>query len=589
MISEAEQRGYYMNPYQTVNNRHSTQIDPFGGSTVTYQQPRASLAGYKPQWKISTDEYAISPHTSMLMYEGLFTFKFPSAGKYELIGGYWYFTQAVLDTSVTPNKYTYSQVKTNVALNITQDGSTKMISASTATATQTYVPYRKCVAESALNAFAPIMKTVPQYSSPLNIDDQIYIRKTIEQTKYSNQYQNTNNRTWFGGDEPAWVVEWFPSKLESNKTRTYISELDYAATKGTLASGDTDLINDTKDQCTLVNAKTGTFNYAYIQVKKAFELPFMLLNAQFDVEQNIYLNALKNQPLTLIIEFVNQQFAYCFDHSGKVLVDGVNQNNVNRTGIISHKLYLDTKCDPDYLSDSSVPGLIENKFIAYEAYTIGNCQPVTGTTSETIDRCLTSVNDIIITFQPTTTEQCEMFRQQSTFFPSKVCVDIQNGNIDSAVELVFPHKFQIYRQGGNDPIFTEAISSIHMFMMEFQKMQNYQMQREYQMPNEFKSIMEWARKYAMIGIGLQQFTADLPVDVILDGINNSGATKIRMSYELATYNEFSEYPIKYNATNTIANKTAIENYDCLCFLNYDAFVKIFPTNSKMIVEQTPTK
>ncbi|CAL6037940.1 Conserved_hypothetical protein [Hexamita inflata] len=553
-ISEAEPRNYFVNPYQAVNNRHQTIVDVFGGSSVTYQEPRSSLSGYRPQFKIPTDEFAITPHTSIFQYEGLFTFKFPSAGKYELISGYWYFTKATFDT----DHYEFKP----------EDK-------------------RTCVSESAQNAFCVIQKTTPQYSSPLNIDDYIYMQKTTEQQSLSNQFQNAHNKTWFGGDESCFTVEWLPFTIASG-TKTYKSELDFAkAVNGTVSTDATSKAYECNLQSVkLVSTKNNAFEHAYIQVKKSFEIPFMSLNKQFSIDTNLYLNALKNQPLTLIIEFVRQQFAYCFDHANKVLVTGLDSNGINRTGIISHKLYLDTKCDPDYLSDASSNKVLENKFIAFDTFTIANKQPVTGTTAETIDRSIRSINDIILMFNPTPTEEWEEFRQQSTFFTVQQCIDLINGKIDNTVEMLFPHKFQLYRQGGNDPVFTEGISKLEVFQYEQIKMMNYHLQQTKQFAPEFKSLMEWGRKYAMICIGLEQFNCDLPVDVIYDGLNNTGASKLRLTYELAAYDDYSEYPSKYNpGKNDIKGKTQISNYDCMCFLNYDSFVQIYPETSKMVVTQ----
>ncbi|CAL6011151.1 Hypothetical_protein [Hexamita inflata] len=557
-ISEAEPRGYYMNPYQTSNNRHQTCIEPFGGSTITYQEPRSSLKGYKPQFKIPTDEFAVTQHTSIFQYEGLFTFKFPSAGKYQLIGGYWYFTKA---TYVTDH-YEYKP----------EDN-------------------RECVSEGPLNAFCVIQKTVPQYSSALNIDDNVYKYQTIQQQTLSNQFQNVHNKTWFGGDKPCWEVEWLPYTFATG-TKTYVSELNFAkAVNGTISVNATSVAYKCIDNQSvkLVSTNNNAFEHAYIQVKKSFEIPFSSLNSQFAIDTNIYFNALKNQPVTLIIEFVNQQFAYCFDHANKVLVTGLDGDQKNRTGIISHKLYLDTKCDPDYLSDSASNKLIENKFIAYDTFSVANKQPVTGTTAETIDRSLRSVNDIILMFEPTAAEEWEMYRQQSTLFTVQQCIDIINRKMDNTLEMVFPHKFQLYRQGGNDPVFTQAISKLEIFQYEQQKMMNSLMQQSTQPAPQFGNIMEWGRTFAMICIGLQQFNNDLPVDCILDGINNSGASKLRLTFELATYNEYSEEPVKFNSSNLINNKTKIENYDCICFLNYDSFVKIYPEVSKMTVAQEPSQ
>ncbi|CAL6024871.1 Conserved_hypothetical protein [Hexamita inflata] len=564
-ITEIQDPQIYVCPHQQPNNFHHRISDTFGGITLNYTQPKASISGYKPQFNIPTGDFAIVPHASYFQYDGKFTFKFPSAGKFMLNSGYWWFQPAVFNG--TAKTYSY------------------------ATTTRT------CISEGPLNSFCVLRRAVPSYSTPLNDEDFVYLQRTLSQSKYSSEYQNAHSTTWFNSGTDQWVVEWLPNKIDGTPLKkTYMSEVDYVTAKSTIDGNDHELDDP---QVKLVNASPGTalgengaltatppkFNYAFIQTKREFIIPFNLLNLQFDTANNLYYNVLSGQDIKLVISFLETKFAYCFDHSnGMVLVNGTDSNGYARTGLIDHKLHLMTKSDEDYKSDAKVKDTIVAKLKLYDSYNIATRTPVTGRVEEQISRSILSINDLVFFFQPTLEEEWYQFRQVSTFFKPDVIVDMLNNKLDKCLETLFPFKFNIRRQGGNDKVFTEDLNCLETFRYEYLRCMNYNQNLTHGLTNDYSNIMSWITKFGFIAINLQNWNNDLQVDVMYDGVDNSGSAKLSIAWEIAIYSEFKQDPQKYNpALQT--NKTLINNYDCICFLNYDALCNINVKTSRMSIDQ----
>ena len=53
-VTELEGDALYTSPYQQSNNFHHAILQTYGGSSLSYDQPRSSLSGYKPQFNITT-------------------------------------------------------------------------------------------------------------------------------------------------------------------------------------------------------------------------------------------------------------------------------------------------------------------------------------------------------------------------------------------------------------------------------------------------------------------------------------------------------------------------------------------------------
>ncbi|CAL6008443.1 Conserved_hypothetical protein [Hexamita inflata] len=570
-ITEIQDPQIFLCPHQQSNNFHHRISDTFGGTTLNYTQPKASISGYKPQFNIPTGDFAIVPHASYFQYDGKFTFKFPSAGKFMLNSGYWWFQQAVFNSTTK----TYSYATTT----------------------------RICISEGPLNSFCVLRKAVPSYSTPLNDEDFIYLQRTLSQSKYSSEYQNAHSTTWFNSGTDQWVVEWLPNKIEGTPLKkTYMSELEYAVAKTAAPVAAPNAAKDIEiddPQVKVINAVSAValgengaltasaaqFNYAFIQTKREFIIPFNLLNMQFDTEHNIYYNVLSGQDVKLVVSFLEAKFAYCFDHSnGLVLVNGTDSNGYARTGLIDHKLHLMTKSDTDYKSDTAEKGVIGAKLKLYDCYNIATRTPVTGRVEEQISRSIISINDLVFFFQPTLEEEWNQFRQVSTFFKPDVIVDMLNNKIDKCLETLFPFKFNIRRQGGNDKVFTEDLSCLETFRYEYLRCMNYNQNITYGLTNDYSNLMSWITKFGFIAINLQNWNNDLKVDIMYDGVDNSGSAKLSIAWEIANYSEFKQDPQKYNpALQT--NKTLIDNYDCYCFLNYDALCNINVKTSRMSIDQ----